>query len=100
MLRAKRDNLGGPPGHAVPSLGEIEGRVFVLQIMATVALASLLKRSDADGRAQFIAALRHAIDRKCEKANLAEADIVVASKYAQGLLDEALERAAGSSSER
>jgi len=100
MLRAKRDNLGGPSGSAVPSLGEIEGRVFVLQIMATTALKRLLSRRDADGQTELMTALQRAIERKCKQANLPEADIAAASEYAKGLLDEALDRAGGAAAIR
>lgn len=93
MLRAKRDNLGGQAGSAVPSLGETGGRVFVLRAVATTALARLLKRGDANDQTELIAALRRAIERKCEQANLPQADVAAASEYAQGLFDEALERA-------
>jgi len=93
MLRAKRDNLGGPAGSAVPTLGETGGRVFVLRIMATIALARLLRRCDADGQTELRAALRRAIEKKCEQASLPEADIAVASEYAEGVFEEALERA-------
>lgn len=100
MLRAKRDNIGGSAGSAVPSLGETGGRVFVLRSIATTALARLLRRCDAEGQTELIAALRRAIERKCEQASLPEADIAAASEYAHGLFEEALERAGSAAPKR
>jgi hypothetical protein len=93
MLRAKRDKFGGPAGNAVPSLGDIGGRVFVLRVMAATALTRLLRRCDANGQTELVATFRRAIERKCRKANLPEAEIAAASEYAQELFKEALERA-------
>lgn len=93
MLRAKRDKFGGAAGSAVPALGEIGGRAFVLQAVATAALTRLLRRCDADGQTELIEALQRAIERKCRQANLPEAQIAAASEYAQELFEEAQERA-------
>lgn len=89
MLRGKRDTHGGPPGYAVPSMGEIGGRSLVLRVVAVTALARLLKRLDERGKSALIAALHRAIKRKCEQANLTEADTAAASEYAQRLIEEA-----------
>ncbi|NKJ07521.1 hypothetical protein FHT29_004526 [Rhizobium sp. SG741] len=93
MLRVKRDSFGGPAGNAVPSLGEIGGRVFVLEAVATTALTRLLRHCAADGQTEHIEALRRAIERKCREANLPEAQIAAASEYAQELFKDAMERA-------
>lgn len=93
MLRGKRDSFGGSPGHPIPSMDEVGGRTLVLRVVAIAALARLLKRYDERGKATLIAALRRATKRKCEQANLNEADIAAASEYAQALFEEASARA-------
>jgi hypothetical protein len=100
MLRAKRDSIGGPQGSAIPSLGDFEGRAFVLRVMATVALTRLLRRRDANGQIKLIKALQRAIQRKCEQAKLPGADIAAASKYAEGVFGEALNRGGRSPASR
>ncbi len=100
MLRAKRDSIGGPQGSAIPSLGDFEGRAFVLRVMATVALSRLLRRREADGQTELIKALQRAIERKCAAAKLPGADIAAASKYAKEVFDEALDRAGRSAASR
>jgi hypothetical protein len=100
MLRAKRDSIGGPQGSAIPSLGEFEGRAFVLRVMATVSLTRLLRRRDANGQTELIKALQRTIERKCARAKLPGADIAAASKYAKEMFDEALDRAGRSAAPR
>jgi len=93
MLRGKRDSFGGEPGHPIPSMDEVGGRTLVLRVVAIAALARLLKRYDERGKTTLVAALRRAIKRKCEQANLDKADITAASEYARGLFEEASARA-------
>ncbi|TCR75584.1 hypothetical protein [Rhizobium sp. BK376] len=93
MLRGKRDSFGGPPGHPIPSMDEVGGRILVLRVVAIAALARLLKRYDEKGKAELTAAFRRAIKRKCGQANLTEGDTAAALDYARELFDEALTRA-------
>ncbi|SCW87669.1 hypothetical protein SAMN02927900_05992 [Rhizobium mongolense subsp. loessense] len=93
MLRAKRDRLGGEPGKAIPSLGEIEGRMMILELVAVTALTRLLRLHDPQERSALMEALRHAVDRKCRDAKLSGADISSAEKYAEELLKSAQEQA-------
>ena len=93
MLRAKRDKFGGAAGSAVPALGEIGGRAFVLQAVASAALTRLLRRCDVDGQTDLLEALRRAIERKVRQAKMPEAQIPAVSEYAQELFEEAQERA-------
>jgi hypothetical protein len=96
MLRAKRDSIGGPQGSAVPSFGEIEGRVFVLRIVAMTALTRLLRRREHSGQSELIRALQHAVERKCAKAKLPLADIAASSEFAKNLFQEARDRTVAS----
>ncbi|APO77813.1 hypothetical protein AM571_PC00066 (plasmid) [Rhizobium etli 8C-3] len=93
MLRAKRDSLGGEPGKAIPSLGEIEGRMMILELVAVTALTRLLRFHDPQERSALVEALRHAVDRKCRDAKLSGSDISSAEKYAEELLKSAQEQA-------
>lgn len=93
MLRAKRDSLGGSPCKAIPSLGEIEGRQMVLELVAVSSLTRLLRLHDAAEKAALKRAMRHAIDRKCHDAKLCDDDIRSAETYAEELFACAEEQA-------
>ncbi|MGO4568915.1 hypothetical protein AB4Z52_28675 [Rhizobium sp. 2YAF20] len=93
MLRAKRDALGGEPGKAIPSLGAIEGRLMILELIADTALIRLLRLHDPQKRSALMAAVRHAVDCKCRDARLDAADISSAEKYAEELLKSVQEQA-------
>lgn len=90
MPRKERGKLGGPCGYAIPSLSEVEGRMLVSRVVATVSLQRLLKHHDGNGKAALLAAFHRAIERKSKHANFTEAATMAASKYAQALFDEAL----------
>ena len=98
MSRRERGKLGGPFGYAIPSLNEVEGRMLVARVVATVSLQRLLKHHDGKGKAALLGAFRRTIERKVKYANFTEADTVAATKYAQGLFDEALALANGNGS--
>ncbi|MGO4569909.1 hypothetical protein AB4Z52_33990 [Rhizobium sp. 2YAF20] len=93
MLRAKRDALGGAACKAIPSLGEIEGRMMILELVALTSLSRLLSDHGKKGRAELIKAMRHAIDRKCHDASLCGHDTKSAEDYAEELLASAQEQA-------
>ncbi|WP_168879224.1 hypothetical protein [Rhizobium sp. P28RR-XV] len=93
MLRAKRDNLGGAPSKAIPSMGEVEGRMMILELIALTALTRLIRLHDVGDRADLLKAMRHAIDRKCHDARLCGTDTDSAEKYAEELLACAQEQA-------
>lgn len=93
MLRAKRDSLGGAASKAIPSLGEVEGRMMILELIALTALTRLIRLHDVGERSDLITAMRHAIDRKCHDARLCGTDTDSAEKYAEELLASAQEQA-------
>lgn len=93
MLRAKRDSLGGAASRAIPSLGDVEGRMMILELIALTALTRLIRLHDVGERGNLMKAMRHAIDRKCHDARLCGTDTEAAEKYAEGLLACAQEQA-------
>lgn len=93
MLTAERDRLGGELGKAIPSLGEIEGRLMILELIAATALTRLLRLHDPQERSALIEAVRHAVDRKCRDAELRGSDLSSAEAYAVELLNSAQEQA-------
>lgn len=93
MLRAKRDKLGGAASKAIPSLGEVEGRMMILELIALTALTRLIRLHEAGERDDLMEAMRHAIDRKCHDARLCGTDTDSAEKYAEELLACAQEQA-------
>ncbi|MGV1838366.1 hypothetical protein ACQZ6C_26665 [Rhizobium rhizogenes] len=93
MLRAKRDSLGGAASKAIPSLGEVEGRMMVLELIALTALTRLMRLHDVGARADLMKAMRHTINRKCHDARLCGTDTQSAETYAEELLACAQEQA-------
>ncbi len=48
MLRARRDSRGGAASKAIPSLGEVEGRMMILELIALTALTRLIRLHNAE----------------------------------------------------
>jgi hypothetical protein len=93
MLRARRDSRGGAASKAIPSLGEVEGRMMILELIALTALTRLIRLHNAEEKSDLMKAMRHAIDRKCHDAKLCGTDTKSAEQYAEELLACAEEQA-------
>jgi len=91
MLSARRDYLVGPSRNAMPCLGEIEGRILVLETIALTALPALYREHKGERR-RVLAKIRRAIKDKCKDAKLSMSDINAATCYAIDLLEAAEEQ--------
>jgi hypothetical protein len=91
MFNAKRDGLGNGANLAIPSMGEIEGRITVLEVVATTSLMLLVKSGDKHAAQQALSAIRLAMRSKCEEIKLSPLDADSAIAYANELFDAALE---------
>ena len=91
MYNAKRDGYGNGANLAVPSMGEIEGRITVLEVVAATSLSLLMKAGDKHAAQQALSAIRSAMRSKCEEIKLSPADVDSAIAYAQELFDATLE---------
>ncbi|KQV79257.1 hypothetical protein [Rhizobium sp. Root1220] len=90
MYNAKRDGYGNGANLAVPSMGEIEGRITVLEVVAATSLSLLMKAGDKHAAQQALSAIRSAMRSKCEEIKLSPADADSAIAYAQELFDATL----------
>lgn len=87
MYYAKRDSIGGAAAHAIPSMGAIEGKITVLEVVATTALRLLLQSGDKHGAQQVLSSMRKAMRVKCGDMQLSAADSKSAIEYAQQLIE-------------
>jgi hypothetical protein len=91
VYNAKRDGYGNGANLAVPSMGEIEGRITVLEVVAATSLSLLMKAGDKHAAQQALSAIRSAMRAKCDEIKLSPADADSAIAYAQELFEATLE---------
>ena len=87
MYNAKRDGDASGPSSAIPSMGVIEGRITVLEVVAMTSLELLLKAGDKRTARHVLSVIRKAMRAKCIEIQLSSADAASAISYAQELLD-------------
>lgn len=87
MYNAKRDGAASGPASAIPSMGAIEGRITVLEVVAVTSLGLLLKAGDKHTAQHVLSTVRKAMRAKCDDIHLAPSDADSAICYAQELLD-------------
>lgn len=93
MYNAKRDGDPHGGGNAIPSLGAIEGRITVLEVMASTALNLLIQTGDKHAAQQVLSKIRSAMRTKCNEIKLSKQDADSAISYAQELMQASLEDA-------
>lgn len=87
MYNAKRDGSGNGANLAIPSMGEIEGRITVLEVVAMTSLSLLVKAGDKYAAQQALSAIRRAMRLKCKDIKLSSSDSDSAIAYAQELFE-------------
>lgn len=87
MYNAKRDGYGNGASLAIPSMGEIEGRMTVLEVVAMTSLRLLIKDGDKHAAQQALSVIRRAMRSKCEDIKLSSSDANSAIAYAQELFE-------------
>ena len=90
MYNAKRDGKPDGESNAIPSMGAIEGRIIVLEVVASTALELLIEKGDSHAAQQVLSKIRKAMRAKCEEIRLSTPDTESAIAYAQELLDASL----------
>jgi hypothetical protein len=91
VYNAKRDGFGNGASLAIPSMGEIEGRITVLEVVAMTSLSLLVKAGDTHEAQQVLSTIRRAMRSKCEDMKLSPSDADSAIAYAQELFEATLE---------
>jgi hypothetical protein len=87
MYNAKRDGDAGGAPNAIPSMGVIEGRITVLEVVAATSLHLLLRSGDKHAAQHVILTIRRAMRAKCNDIHLNATDAEAAIDYAEELLD-------------
>ena len=87
MCNAKRDSKGGVAAHAIPSMGEIEGKLTVLEVVAATTLRMLLQQGDKHAAQHVLSEVKRAMRSKCDDIRLSPSDSKSAIEYAQELID-------------
>jgi hypothetical protein len=91
MLTTHRDSKAHVQRNAIPSLGEIEGRVAVLEVVAQSALIHVFYEGHVDMDATLLADIRKAMHDKCHALKLDGEDTASALSYAEELIEAAVE---------
>lgn len=91
MYNAKRDGYRNGGNLAIPSMGEIEGRITVLEVVAMTSLSLLVKAGDKHAAQQALSAIRRAMQLKCKDIKLSSSDSDSAIAYAQELFEATFE---------
>ncbi|KAA0693309.1 hypothetical protein DTW90_26035 [Neorhizobium sp. P12A] len=91
MYNAKRDSETGGASHAIPSMGAIEGRITVLEVLAATSLKLLIKDGDKMAAQHILSSVRKAMRAKCNDIHLGADDAKSAIGYAQELMEATLE---------
>lgn len=93
MLTTDRDCRRGGQRFAIPTLGEVEGRLIASEIVATSCLHELLAYSSSNRMLSIKNRIRQALDARCTNASLCREDTDAAIAYTLQLLDAAAEGA-------
>lgn len=91
MLTTNRDCKRQGAMRAIPTLGEIEGRMAVLEVVAQSALTHALDEGDDLVDARMLAEIRKAMRQKCSELKLDADDSESAISFAEELIEAAVE---------
>jgi hypothetical protein len=91
MLTTSRDCKRDGARNAIPSLGEIEGRMAVLEVVAQAALIRALREGDDTVDKALIVDIRNAMHDKCGELKLDRTDARAAVFYAEELICAAIQ---------
>jgi hypothetical protein len=93
MLTTNRDCRREGAKNAIPTLGEIEGRMAVLEVVAQSALTHALDEGDEAVDANLLADIRRAMHDKCSELKLDKEDSLSALSFAEELIEAAVKAA-------
>lgn len=95
MLTVERDNKRGGECFAVPTIGEIEGRLLVYETITVACLQEILKHPETHDLSAFRETIAGKISSGCKNLKLCRDDMSATREYALQVFDEATKRAAG-----
>jgi hypothetical protein len=91
MLTTNRDCKRNGQMKAIPTMGELEGRMAVLEVVAQSALIHALDEGDDFVDAALLADIRKAMHDKCSELKLDREDSRSALSFAEELIEAAVE---------
>jgi len=91
MLITDRECQRGGERFAVPTLGEVEGKLIVSEVVAASCLRQLLARPETEPLPSIRRRIKQALQNRCKRVGLCGEDTDAAVEYAFQLLDAAVE---------
>ncbi|MDL2410283.1 hypothetical protein PY650_32720 [Rhizobium calliandrae] len=91
MLITDRECQRGGERFAIPTLGEIEGKLIISEVVAASCLRQLLAEPEAEPLSSIRRRIKQALQIRCKRAKLCGDDTDAAVEYAFQLLDAAVE---------
>ncbi|WFU11469.1 hypothetical protein QA646_24040 (plasmid) [Rhizobium sp. CB3090] len=91
MLTTDRECRRGGERFAMPTLGEIEGKLIVSEVVAANCLRQLLAGPETEPLSSIRRGIKQALQSRCKKSGLCGEDTDAAVEYAFQLLDAAVE---------
>jgi len=96
MLTVSRDYQRGGEHFAIPTQGEVEGRLLVSEVVAVTCLRELLKKEHAPVLARVRRHVMRDVKRRCQSMKLCAEDQKAVEDYALQVLNGANEEARSS----
>ena len=91
MLWMKKDTARGGERFAIPTEGEIEGKLIVLESIAIACVEGSVLRGDADALAKLRGEIARLVQERCKALTLAPDDERAAQQYALEFFDAIIE---------
>jgi hypothetical protein len=91
MLTTNRDCRRNGAKNAIPTIGEVEGRMAVLEVVAQSALTHALDEGDEIVDAHLLEDIRRAMRDKCDELKLGDDDSLSALSFAEELIEAAIQ---------
>ncbi|WP_431323029.1 hypothetical protein [Rhizobium sp. YTU87027] len=93
MLSSDRDSKPGGERFAIPTQGEVEGKLLVSEIVAVACLQELIKRQDAAAIARVRRRILRDLKDGCQGLKLCATDKRSVVEYAEQILECAVTKA-------
>lgn len=94
MLHIDRDSKRGGERFAIPTLGEVQRKLAVLDAVAVTRLKQVIASNSAFAAARLKREVLRAVEQGCEPSCLAAKDELAAMDYAQQIFDAAKKQVA------
>jgi hypothetical protein len=93
MLSTERDFKRGGERLAIPTQGEVEGKLLIFEVVAVACLEELLRHEHAPAVSKVRRRILHNLKERCRSLKLCPEDEKATVDYALGVLEAAVEEA-------